>query len=50
MIAAEDSFIVRFTPPRVGTYMYHVHERGEQLASGLYAPLIVTDSVPIRVR
>ena len=25
--------------------MYHVHgERGEQLASGLYAPLIVTDS------
>lgn len=46
MIAAGDSFIVRFTPPRVGTYMYHVHgERGEQLASGLYAPLIVTDSV-----
>jgi FtsP/CotA-like multicopper oxidase with cupredoxin domain len=45
MIAAGDSFIVRFTPPRVGTYMYHVHgERGEQLASGLYAPLIVTDS------
>jgi FtsP/CotA-like multicopper oxidase with cupredoxin domain len=45
MIAAGDSFIVRFTPPRAGTYMYHVHgERGEQLASGLYAPLIVTDS------
>lgn len=45
MIAAGDSFIVRFTPPRVGTYMYHVHgERGEQLASGLYAPLVVTDS------
>jgi len=45
MIAPDDSFIVRFTPPRVGTYMYHVHgERGEQLASGLYAPLIVTDS------
>jgi manganese oxidase len=45
MIAANDSFIVRFTPPRVGTYMYHVHgERGEQLASGLYGPLVVTDS------
>ena len=45
MIAPGDSFIVRFTPPRVGTYMYHVHgERGAQLASGLYGPLIVTDS------
>lgn len=45
MIPAGDSFIVRFTPPRAGTYMYHVHgERGEQLASGLYAPLVVTDS------
>jgi FtsP/CotA-like multicopper oxidase with cupredoxin domain len=45
MIAAGDSFVVRFTPPRVGTYMYHVHgERGDQLASGLYAPLVVTDS------
>lgn len=45
MIPAGDSFIVRFTPPRAGTYMYHVHgERGEQLASGLYAPLVVTDA------
>ena len=42
MIAANDSFVVRFTPPRAGTFMYHVHgERGEELASGLYAPLIV---------
>ena len=39
MIAPRDSFVVRFTPPRAGTYMYHVHgERGEELASGLYAP------------
>jgi manganese oxidase len=45
MIAPRDSFVVRFTPPRAGTYMYHVHgERGEELASGLYAPLIVVDS------
>ena len=37
MIAATDSFVVRFTPPRAGTFMYHVHgERGEELASGLY--------------
>jgi len=44
MIAPNDSFVVRFTPPRAGTYMYHVHgERGEELASGLYAPLVVAD-------
>ena len=45
MIPPKDSFVVRFTPPRAGTYMYHVHgERGEELASGLYAPLVVVDS------
>jgi FtsP/CotA-like multicopper oxidase with cupredoxin domain len=45
MIAAGDSFIVRFTPPRAGTFMYHVHgESGKELSSGLYAPLIVLDS------
>jgi len=44
MIAPSDSFVVRFTPPRAGTFMYHVHgERGEELASGLYAPLIVLE-------
>ena len=44
MIAPNDSFIVRFTPPRAGTFMYHVHgERGEELASGLYAPLLVLE-------
>jgi FtsP/CotA-like multicopper oxidase with cupredoxin domain len=44
-IAPNDSFIVRLTPPRAGTYMYHVHgERGEELASGLYGPLLVVDS------
>jgi FtsP/CotA-like multicopper oxidase with cupredoxin domain len=41
-IAPGDSFVARFTPPRAGTFMYHVHgEPGEELASGLYAPLIV---------
>lgn len=45
MIAPKDSFVVRFTPPRAGTYMYHIHgERGHELAAGLYAPLIVVDS------
>ena len=43
-IAPDDSFIVRLTPPRAGTFMYHVHgERGEELASGLYGPLLVVD-------
>jgi FtsP/CotA-like multicopper oxidase with cupredoxin domain len=44
MIAPKDSFIVRLAPPRAGTYMYHIHgERGEELASGLYAHLVVAD-------
>jgi manganese oxidase len=44
LIAPNDSFIARFTPPRAGTFIYHVHnEPGEQLASGLYAPLIVLE-------
>jgi FtsP/CotA-like multicopper oxidase with cupredoxin domain len=44
MIAPSDSFVVRFTPPRAGTFMYHVHgESGEELAAGLYAPLIVLE-------
>ena len=44
MIAPKDSFVVRFTPPRAGTFMYHLHgERGDELASGLYAPLIVLE-------
>ncbi|HTE47337.1 MAG TPA: multicopper oxidase domain-containing protein [Gemmatimonadaceae bacterium] len=44
MVASNDSFVVRFTPPRGGTFMYHVHgESGEELASGLYAPLVVVE-------
>jgi FtsP/CotA-like multicopper oxidase with cupredoxin domain len=43
-IAPNDSFVVRMTPPRAGTYMYHVHgESGDELRSGLYGPLIVVD-------
>jgi manganese oxidase len=39
-----DSFAVRMAPPRVGTFMYHVHsEPGHQLAQGLYGPFIVED-------
>jgi FtsP/CotA-like multicopper oxidase with cupredoxin domain len=41
-ISPGDSFVAHFTPPRAGTFIYHVHnERGDELASGLYAPLLV---------
>ena len=43
-IAPGDSFVVRLTPPRAGTFMYHVHgEDGNELAQGLFAPLLVLD-------
>lgn len=45
-IAPNDSFVVRFTPPRSGTFIYHVHdEGGTELASGLYGALIVREAV-----
>jgi len=44
MIAPNDSFIVRFTPPRAGTFIYHTHADDMfQVARGLYAPLIVLE-------
>ena len=37
-----DSLTVRMTPPRAGTFMYHVHsEPGHQLATGLYGGFLV---------
>jgi manganese oxidase len=43
-IVPGDSFVVRLTPRRAGTFMYHVHgEHGEELASGLYGPLLVLE-------
>jgi FtsP/CotA-like multicopper oxidase with cupredoxin domain len=39
-----DSFVVHFTPPRAGTFIYHTHfEEARQLASGMYGPLIVLE-------
>jgi manganese oxidase len=44
LIAPGDSFTVLFTPPRAGTYMYHTHmDEGEELISGLYAPMIILE-------
>ena len=44
MIAPNDSFVARFTPPRAGTFIYHTHaDDFRQVARGLYAPLIVLE-------
>ncbi len=44
MIEPGASFIVRITPPRAGTFIYHTHLHDyRQLSSGLYGPLIVTE-------
>ncbi|HEV8149268.1 MAG TPA: multicopper oxidase domain-containing protein [Gemmatimonadales bacterium] len=43
-IAPNDSFVVRLTPRRAGTFIYHTHaDELQQLASGLYGPLIVLE-------
>ncbi|MGH7546595.1 MAG: multicopper oxidase domain-containing protein [Gemmatimonadales bacterium] len=42
LIAPGDSFVVRFTPDRAGTFIYHTHQdESLQLSSGLYGPLVV---------
>lgn len=44
-VAPGDSFVVRLTPPRAGTFMYHTHvSEGVTLASGLYGALLVLPS------
>jgi len=44
MIEPGGRFVVRFTPPRAGTFIYHTHLHDfRQLSSGLYGPLIVTE-------
>jgi FtsP/CotA-like multicopper oxidase with cupredoxin domain len=44
IIAPRDSFEVRFTPPRSGTFMYHSHvNEVRQHAAGLLGPLVIVD-------
>lgn len=44
-IAPGDSFVVRLTPRRVGTYIYHTHaDERAQLGGGLYGALVVLPS------
>jgi FtsP/CotA-like multicopper oxidase with cupredoxin domain len=50
MIAPQDSFIVRFTPPRAGTFIYHAHITDYvQVARGLYGALLIVppDQPPV---
>jgi manganese oxidase len=44
VIRPGESFVVRFTPPRAGTFMYHTHLNDEaQISGGLYGPLVVIE-------
>ena len=44
IIAAGDHFVVRFTPPRAGTFIYHTHLHDHrQLSSGLYGAMVVVE-------
>ena len=43
-IAAGSSFVVKVTPPRAGTFIYHTHwHDAGQLAGGLYGALLVLE-------
>jgi FtsP/CotA-like multicopper oxidase with cupredoxin domain len=45
-IAPGDSFVVRFTPPRSGTFMYHPHaDETRQQQAGLTGAIVVVDSL-----
>jgi FtsP/CotA-like multicopper oxidase with cupredoxin domain len=44
------SFVYEFDVPDAGTYWYHPHERSfEQVARGLYGPLVVEEREPLPV-
>jgi len=44
LIEPGETFVVRFTPPRAGTFMYHTHlHDGRQLTSGLYGAMLVLE-------
>jgi FtsP/CotA-like multicopper oxidase with cupredoxin domain len=44
LIEPGEEFIVRFTPPRAGTFIYHTHlHDSRQLSSGLYGPMLVVE-------
>ena len=50
LVGPGESFDYSFRPPDAGTYWYHSHHRSwEQVARGLYGPLIIEDRVPPKV-
>lgn len=47
MVKAGDAFTYQFQAPDAGTFWYHSHNRSwEQVARGLYGPLIVEETTP----
>lgn len=48
IVAPRDSFEVRFTPPRAGTFIYHSHvDEPRQHRAGLAGALVVRDPAPV---
>jgi FtsP/CotA-like multicopper oxidase with cupredoxin domain len=44
LVEPGESFVVRFTPPRTGTFIYHTHSHdNRQLTSGLYGAMLVVE-------
>ena len=44
LVAPGESFAVRITPPRAGTFIYHTHmDETDQLIGGMYGPLLVLE-------
>ena len=47
VVVPQGDFLYDFTPPDAGTYWYHSHHRSwEQMARGLYGPLIIEEAEP----
>ncbi|MGH7710259.1 MAG: multicopper oxidase domain-containing protein, partial [Gemmatimonadaceae bacterium] len=48
-IASGDSFVVRLTPDRAGSFIYHTHQdETRQLGAGLFGPLLVLEPGQVR--
>jgi FtsP/CotA-like multicopper oxidase with cupredoxin domain len=44
LVEPGESFVVRITPPRAGTFIYHTHmDETDQLIGGMYGPLLVLE-------
>ncbi len=44
LVAPGDSFAVRITPPRAGTFIYHTHmDETDQLGQGMFGPFLVIE-------